>query len=125
MSPALKYSNLVVTAVLFVVGTRVLFVIVRAFLHSSRPPTQNSAIFSAQAIMAALFTVASRSLAVMLCAWSAFSTLSLTHLKPQHRIEELTFCMVLVLTTAWFYLPQVKVQFAPKPELLGNPTNSS
>jgi hypothetical protein len=121
VSSVLKYSNWLVTAVLFFVGARVLFVISRVRLSSGSLSTETVAVSVAQAIIALLFILAAvgtirwkawgRSLGIVVCGWNAFGTIFLTRLGPKHRIAGLSFCAALLLLIIWFYLPRVKSQF--------------
>lgn len=122
MSSALKYSNWLVTAILFGFGSRVLFVIVRALFHSGMPSMEKGAVYFLQATMVALFIVASvgtaqwetwgRSLGIVICAWNAFGTFLFAHPGPKHRFAILSLCVMMAVITTWFYLRPVKVQFA-------------
>jgi hypothetical protein len=121
VSPVLKYSNWLVTAVLFFIGARVLFVISRAFLTSRDLSAQRVAVSLFQAIIASLFLLAAfgtvrweawgRSLGIAVCAWNAFATIFMTRLGPDHRIAGLSFCAALLFLIIWFHLPKVKLQF--------------
>jgi hypothetical protein len=121
VSPVLKYSNWLVTFILFVVGARVLIVISRVLLISRNLSIEKVKVSLAQAIIAGLFLLAAfgtvrweawgRSLAIAICVWNAFATIFLTRLGPNHRIAGLSFRAVLLLLVIWFYLPRVKVQF--------------
>jgi hypothetical protein len=121
VSPLLKYSNWLVTATLFVAGARVLFVISRALFISRSLSIERLAVSLFQATIATLFLVAAfgtirwetwgRSLAIPVCAWSAFATIFLTRLPANYRFAGLIFCAALVLLIIWFYLPKVKLQF--------------
>ena len=120
-SPLLKYSNWLVTATLFVVGARVLFIISRALFVSRSSSIERLTVSLFQASMATLFLVAAfgtvrwerwgRSLAILVCAWNAFATMFLTRLSANHRFAGLLFCATLMLLIIWFYLPRVKLQF--------------
>ena len=108
-------------ATLFVVGARVLFVISRALFISRSLSIERLAVSLFQATIATLFLVAAfgtirwetwgRSLAIPVCAWSAFATIFLTRLPANYRFAGLIFCAALVLLIIWFYLPKVKLQF--------------
>ena len=121
MSPVLKYSNWLVTAVLFFVGVRVLFAISRTLLTSRNLSSETVAVSLVQATIALLFLLAAfgtvrwepwgRSLGVAVCAWNAFATIFLTRLGPNHRVAGLSFCAALLLLITWFHLPKVKFQF--------------
>ena len=121
MNPVLKYSNWLVTAALFLVGARVLFVISHALLTSRELSTESVALSLVQAIIASLFLLAAvgtvrwedwgRSLGIAVCAWNAFATIFLGRLGPGRRAAGLSFCAALLLLTVWFYLPKVKSQF--------------
>ena len=121
MSPALKYSNWLVTAILLFVGTRVLFVILRGFLTSDSFWRESPVASLVQATVAVLFILAAagtvrwkawgRSLGIAICAWNAFAAIVLSPLGPKHRGTGLSFGAVLVLLVIWFHLPSVKLQF--------------
>jgi hypothetical protein len=121
VSPILKYSNWLVSLILFVVGARVFLVISRVLFLSHEVSIRSATISLIQIIIATLFLLAAygtfrwepwgRSLAIPLCVWNAFATIFLTRLGPHYRIAGLTFCAVLLLMAIWFYLPKVKVGF--------------
>ena len=121
MSPILKYSNWLVSLILFVVGARVFLVISRVLFLSHAVSIRSVTISLIQIVIATLFLLAAygtfrpeswgRSLAIPLCAGNVFATIFLTHLGPHYRVAELTFCAVLSLMVSWFYLPKVKVCF--------------
>jgi hypothetical protein len=120
VSPFLKYSNWLVTAILLFVGTRVFFVIFRGVLTSDSLWRERPVASLVHATVAVLFILAAvgtvrweawgRSLGIAVCAWNAFATILLP-LGPKHRATGLSFCAVLVLLVIWFYLPSVKLQF--------------
>jgi hypothetical protein len=121
VSPLLKYSNWLVTAILIVVGARVLFVISRALFISRSLSIERVTVSLFQTTIATLFLVAAfgtvrwetwgRSLAIPVCAWNAFAAIFLTHLGANHRFAGLIFCATLVLVVIWFNLPEVKLEF--------------
>jgi hypothetical protein len=121
LSPAVKYSNWVVTTILLLIGARVLFVVLRWVLGSNDSWRDRPWVPLAQAIHAVLFLIAAmgifrwrdwgRLLAIAICAWNIFATLFLTRLGPNHRVAGLTFCGVLVLLIIWLQLSKIKLQF--------------
>jgi len=120
MSPLLKYSNWLVSLILFVVGARVFLVISRVLFLSHAVSIRSVTISLIQIVIATLFLLAAygtfrsepwgRSLAIPLCVWNAFA-IFLTRLGPHYRVAGLTLCAVLLLMVIWFYLPKVKVEF--------------
>jgi hypothetical protein len=92
LSPAVKYSNWVVTTILLLIGARVLFVVLRWVLGSNDSWRDRPWVPLAQAIHAVLFLIAAmgifrwrdwgRLLAIAICAWNIFATLFLTRLGP-------------------------------------------
>jgi hypothetical protein len=106
---------------LFVVGARVLFVISLALFISRSLSIERVTASLFQATIATLFLAAAfgtvrweawgRSLAILLCAWTAFGTIFLTPLGVKYRFAGLIFCAALILLIVWFYLPKVKLQF--------------
>jgi len=121
VSPVLKYSNWLVTAILLFVGTRVLFVILREVLTLDSFWRERAVASLVQATVAVLFILAAvgtvrwkawgRSIGIAICVWNAFATIFLSPLGPKHRATGLSFFAVLVLLVIWFHLPKVKLQF--------------
>jgi hypothetical protein len=107
VSPVLKYSNWLVSLILFVVGARVFLVISRVLFLSQEVSIRSVTISLIQIIIATLFLLAAygtfrwepwgRSLAIPLCVWNAFATIFLTRLGPHDRVAGLIFCAVLLL----------------------------
>jgi hypothetical protein len=135
VSPILKYSNWLVTAILLFVGTRVLFMILHGVLTPDSFWRESAVASLMQATVAVLFILAAvgtvqwkawgRSLGIAICAWNAFATIFLSPLGSKHRATGLSFCAVLVLLLIWFYLPRVKLQFLRPGVAQPNPPLSS
>jgi hypothetical protein len=131
VSPVLKYSNWLVTAILLFVGTRVLFVSLGGVLTPYSLWRERPVASLVQATVAVLFIVAAvgtvcwkawgRSLGIAICAWNAFASIILSPLGPKHKGTGLTFCAVFVLLVIWFHLPSVKLQFLPPSVAQPNP----
>jgi hypothetical protein len=121
VSPIVKYSNWLVTAIFLFIGVRVLFVVLRWVSGPNNSWRERPWVPLGQAIVAVLFVLAAtgiarwkdwgRSLGVVICSWNVFATIFLTRLNPNHRVMVLGFCVVLVLLIVWFQLPKIRAQF--------------
>ena len=99
VSPAIKYSNWLVTMILLLIGARVLFVVLHWVLGPNDSWRERPLVPLAQAIHAILFLIAAvgifqwmdwgRLLAIAICAWNLFAGLFLTPPETIHRVARL------------------------------------
>ena len=116
VSPAVKYSNWLVTMILLLMGARLLFAAFPGLLGSNE-----FWVPLAQAIHAILFIIAAvgifrwrdwgRLLAITICAWNLFAALFLITPGTIQRGARLSFCALFVLLIFWLQLPKIKLQF--------------
>ena len=119
--PGPQILELVGHSPITVVGTRVLFVILRGVLTPDSFWRERAVASLVQATVAVLFILAAvgtvrwkawgRSIGIAICAWNAFATIFLSPPGPKHRPTGLSFCAVLLFLVIWFHLPKVKLQF--------------
>jgi len=123
MSPLLKYSNWLVSLLLFLLATRTLLIVASYAVNPSFPRTDPTSVMIGQALGSTLILLAAggvfewknwgRRLAIVMCGGNVFfGSVIAAHFSSNMKVRLYVVAVILVFVIGWFFVPRVREEFA-------------